>query len=82
MEDPFGAFEADFGAARTPLFNNYRSSPDLVRIQHVFAQALDESAVNPVSKAGATIDDENCAIWEFRVRIRGQRGSPPSSRAR
>ena len=41
MDDPFAAFDADFGAKRTPLFNNYRSSPDLVRIQHVLAQALD-----------------------------------------
>ena len=50
MDDPFSAFEADFGAHRTPLFNNYRSSPDLVRIQHVLAQALDKRAVVPVSK--------------------------------
>lgn len=65
MEDPFGAFEADFGARRTPLFNNYRSSPDLVRIQHVLAQALDDQAVAPVSKTTTTIAGDSCAIWDF-----------------
>ena len=65
MDDPFGAFEADFGATRTPLVNNYRSSPGLVRIQHVLAQALDPGAAAPVSKAGATVDGEGCSVWEF-----------------
>ncbi|MGE0761471.1 MAG: UvrD-helicase domain-containing protein [Pirellulaceae bacterium] len=65
MEDPFGAFEADFGAYRTPLFNNYRSSPDLVRIQHILAQALDKRAVAPVSKTKTTIAGDSCAIWDF-----------------
>ena len=39
MADPFTPFEADFNAQRTPLHNNYRSSPDLVRIQDVLAKA-------------------------------------------
>ena len=65
MPDPFGVFEADFGAVRTPLYNNYRSSPQLVQIQHVLAQALDARAVKPVSKAACTIDGESCAIWDF-----------------
>ncbi len=51
MDDPFTAFDADFEAKRTPLFNNYRSSPDLVRIQHVLAQALDAKSVKPVAKS-------------------------------
>ncbi len=65
MADPFGAFEADFGAKRTPLFNNYRSSPELVRIQHVLAQALDAGAVKPVSKTKGTVDGDSCSIWDF-----------------
>ena len=32
MDDPFAAFEADFKSIRTPLYNNYRSSPDLVQM--------------------------------------------------
>jgi len=65
MDDPFSVFEADFGAIRTPLHNNYRSSEDLVRIQHVLAKALDDHAVAPVSKAATTIPDTSCAIWDF-----------------
>ncbi|WP_294047540.1 3'-5' exonuclease [Sphingomonas sp.] len=65
MDDPFSAFDADFGGKRTPLYNNYRSSPELVRIQHVLAQALDARAVEPVSKTATTIAGESCAIWDF-----------------
>lgn len=65
MDDPFAALIADFGAERTPLYDNYRSSPDLVRIQHILAQALDTGAVAPVSKAESTISGDSCAIYDF-----------------
>ncbi len=65
MDDPFTAFDGDFGATRTPLYNNYRSSPELVRIQHVLAQALDTRAVAPVSKTAGTIAGDSCAILDF-----------------
>lgn len=65
MSDPFGVFEADFKAQRTPLYNNYRSSPELVRIQHVLAKALDTKAVEPVSKATENVDGQSCEIWNF-----------------
>ena len=48
MDDPFTPFEADFKAQRTPLQNNYRSSPDLVRIQDILAHALDTKAITEV----------------------------------
>lgn len=65
MEAPFNVFEADFGARRIPLLNNYRSSPGLVRIQHVLAQALDAGAPPPVSKTEGTVSGECCAVWDF-----------------
>lgn len=65
MDDPFAAFDADFAGKRTPLYNNYRSSPELVRIQHVLAQALDARAVAPISKTTGTIAGDSCAIWDF-----------------
>ncbi|RUV74836.1 MAG: ATP-dependent helicase [Mesorhizobium sp.] len=65
MDHPFVAFDADFRAVRTSLHNNYRSSPELVRIQHVLAQALDRGAIKPVSKANATITGDSCVIWDF-----------------
>ncbi|MDR6419962.1 superfamily I DNA/RNA helicase [Paraburkholderia phenoliruptrix] len=65
MDSPFTQFEHDFYATRTPLFNNYRSSPELVRIQHTLAQALDENAVIPVSKVAGAVDGDACAVWDF-----------------
>ena len=65
MDDPFGAFEQSFGATRIPLFSNYRSSPDLVRIQHTLAQALDTAAPRPQSQAAASITDACCVIVDF-----------------
>ncbi|MBS0274134.1 MAG: ATP-dependent helicase [Proteobacteria bacterium] len=67
MDDPFAAFDSDFKSKRTPLYNNYRSSPELVRIQHVLAQALDAKSVKPVSKTSATISGDSCAIWDFSL---------------
>lgn len=65
MDDPFTAFDSDFGGKRMQLYNNYRSSPELVSIQHVLAQALDARAVAPVSKTAGTIAGDSCAIWDF-----------------
>jgi superfamily I DNA/RNA helicase len=65
MADPFKAYDTDFTGIRTPLMNNYRSSPDLVRIQHVLAQAIDTKSVEPVSKAKATITGDSCVILDF-----------------
>jgi superfamily I DNA/RNA helicase len=65
MDDPFTPFEADFKAKRTPLLNNYRSSPDLVRIQDVLAKALDAKSSTPVSKTKGTVSGDSCAVWDF-----------------
>jgi superfamily I DNA/RNA helicase len=65
MEEPFVEYDRDFGAKRTPLLNNYRSSPELVRIQHILAQALDEEAIEPVSKVEGAISGDTCAVWDF-----------------
>jgi len=65
MDDPFAAFDADYNPKRIPLYNNYRSSPELVRIQHVLAQALDTNSVKPNSKTPDTVAGESCVIWDF-----------------
>ncbi len=74
MDAPFTTFDKNFSALRTPLYNNYRSSPELVRIQHVLAQALDAQTAEPVSKTKGTIAGESCAIWDFATpQIEAQR---------
>jgi superfamily I DNA/RNA helicase len=67
MDDPFTPFEADFKAQRTPLQNNYRSSPDLVRIQDILAHALDTKAITPVSKCTGAIVGNSCEVWDFKT---------------
>ncbi|WP_316399333.1 ATP-dependent helicase [Bradyrhizobium sp. 33ap4] len=49
--DAFERCQADFAAARIPLLFNFRSSPDLVRIQHVVARALDPNATATIAQA-------------------------------
>lgn len=66
MDKPFASYEADFKAERTPLKHNYRSSPDLVRIQDILARALDSKSVTPVSQSKATIVGSSCEVWDFK----------------
>jgi superfamily I DNA/RNA helicase len=67
MDNPFASYEADFSAERTPLKHNYRSSPDLVRIQDILARALDSKAVTPVSQSKSTIVGSSCEVWDFKT---------------
>jgi superfamily I DNA/RNA helicase len=61
--DAFDRFEAEFAAQRVPLLFNFRSSPDLVRIQHVVAQALDAGAIPTVAQAGRRVDGDVAQVW-------------------
>jgi superfamily I DNA/RNA helicase len=47
LDDAFDRFEHDFGAKRHLLFMNYRSAPELVRIQEFMIKALDPAGVKP-----------------------------------
>lgn len=67
MDDPFSLFEVDFKAKRTPLKNNYRSSPDLVRIQDILARSIDAKTVMPVSQTLGTIVGNSCEVWDFKT---------------
>jgi ATP-dependent DNA helicase Rep len=61
--DAFEQFEADFGAQRVPLLFNFRSSPELVRVQHVVATALDAGAIPTQSQASAELDKDVVQVW-------------------
>lgn len=45
LDDAFARFEQDFDAKRESLLMNYRSAPELVRIQEFMIKALDPKAV-------------------------------------
>ena len=61
--DGFARFETDFSAERIPLLFNFRSSPDLVRIQHVVAQALDSTVIPSIAQATRKIDGDVAQVW-------------------
>ena len=61
--DAFERFEADFSAQRVPLLFNFRSSPELVRVQHVVATALDTGAIPTQSQTTAELDKEVVQVW-------------------
>ncbi len=61
--DAFQRFETDFAAQRIPLQFNFRSSPDLVQIQHIVAQALDPDAVQTVAQVARQVDGDVAQVW-------------------
>lgn len=63
--DSFPRFQEDFDAVRESLIFNHRSSPALVRIQHVIAKALDAEAPQVVSQVEGNIDGDVAEIWSF-----------------
>lgn len=65
MDASFEEFEEDFGAKRAYLLNNYRSSPELVRIQHVLAQALDSEVSQSKSQITSNVSGDCSAVWNF-----------------
>ncbi|TIO24004.1 ATP-dependent helicase [Mesorhizobium sp.] len=67
--DAFQRLQADFGAARFPLLFNFRSSPDLVAIQHVVARALDANAAATVARAAREVDDDVAQVWCSQTKV-------------
>ena len=65
LDDPFTMFQHEFKATRVPLVSNYRSSPELVRIQHDIALEVDENSEKAVPKGPPNIAEESCVILEF-----------------
>jgi superfamily I DNA/RNA helicase len=63
-QDAFERFEADFAAQRINLFFNFRSSPELVRVQHFVAQALDPQSPQIQSQAASQLDRDVVQVWK------------------
>ena len=61
--DAIARFMADFTAEKIPLVFNFRSSTDLVRIQHVVAQALDANAIPTIAQADRKVDGDVVQVW-------------------
>jgi superfamily I DNA/RNA helicase len=65
-DDAFHRFESDFSAQQYSLLLNHRSSPELVRIQHVIAQAINPQ-VSEVQASNRNQLSDNSA-WIYRSR--------------
>ena len=65
LDDSFGAFQEDFDGKQIYLNFNYRSSPELIRIQHKIALSLDAHVTPVESKTEPNITGRACEILEF-----------------
>ena len=63
--DVFEKFQEEFSAERADLVRNYRSVPELVRMQYVIAQALEAGSVEAV--AASTREGSGVWILEFGI---------------
>lgn len=62
VKNVFQIFVGDFSATSRHLISNYRSIPELVRIQHSIAQALNPDVEECISKVDEHVDGEVCRI--------------------
>ncbi len=67
--DAFEKFKEDFGCKRVPLAANYRSTKELVQIQHVVARAIEPDALLPEARAKTEIEGDVAEIWRFPSQI-------------
>jgi superfamily I DNA/RNA helicase len=68
-QDAFQRLQADFEGARFPLLFNFRSSPDLVAIQHVVARALDPNTVPTVAQTARQVDGDVAQVWSSQTKV-------------
>jgi len=61
----FSRFKEEFGATEVPLYMNYRSTEELVRIQRVFAKAIDKKAVESTANGKLAKERGECRMLEF-----------------
>lgn len=65
LDDAFAEFEVDFAAEPFVLTANYRSSPELVELQHRFAKILSPEASKQTSHVLSETGDAPAQVWSF-----------------
>ncbi|WP_449407118.1 UvrD-helicase domain-containing protein [Microbacterium maritypicum] len=66
LSDAFKEFEVDFEAESFALTSNYRSSKELVDLQHHFAKILSPDAAKQASQVLSTTGDAPAQVWSFK----------------
>lgn len=70
IDNAFKSFQNDFNSNEFILINNYRSAPELVRIQNVFSQKISENTLT-VKPAGIWEETDGvCEVWVSENHIR------------
>lgn len=65
LPDAFAQFESDFKAEGFELSSNHRSTPELVALQHRFAQILAPETAEQVSRVLRESGDAPAQVWSF-----------------
>jgi superfamily I DNA/RNA helicase len=65
LQDSFQQYETDFSATPYALSWNFRSSDELVLLQHIIATRLDPSSVKTVSKVEVEDDEVAASLWSY-----------------
>lgn len=65
LSDAFAQFENDFKAESFELTWNFRSTHQLVELQHRFAMRLDTSTRLQLSQVGSQVGESQIQIWSF-----------------
>lgn len=65
LDDAFQELQLDFEAELFRLEWNFRSSEELIGVQHVVAKILDPASKRAISMAESTIDGNAAEIWRF-----------------
>lgn len=65
LTDAFAQFEEDFGAAAFELSWNFRSTQELVDLQHRFAARLDTTSRQQLSQVTSQVGESPVQIWSF-----------------
>ncbi len=65
LEDAMARYRSDFNAKQFNLGWNFRSSPDLVAVQHHVATQLEPAIVQAISKANVEVGHVPLTIWTY-----------------
>lgn len=70
LGDAFAQFESDFGAQTFALTSNFRSTQQLVDLQHRFAVRLDPDSPKQHSRVVPPVGETPVEVWSFATAVR------------
>lgn len=70
IDNAFKSFRNDFSSKEYILINNFRSAPELVRIQNVFSQTISENTLKVNSAGKWDKTDGVCEVWVFENHVK------------